>query len=323
MTRLLFDARSLAEPSGGVSRVAARILAHLRATRPTSEIILMTTGWKKSDAPSLYLRLPNKLWSLACFLGLTSLDRAAIAISHSSFDEMFLPNVGFVGTPHIPYTIVVHDLSFLIEPRWFSWRMRLWHRAVHAKQLIRNAKQIWCVSETTAQDVRRVLGIAREKIEVLPAAVVAGMALAPTAPHPSPIATPYILAFSDGPRKNVSTAIATVAHLREEDAFKNLRLVIIGSPPASLPSFVTVRNPTDAELADLYAHASALLYPSWYEGFGLPLHEAATYRIPMLASAHGALPETAPPGAILVPPSKPHLWVTALRGALIDFSGIL
>jgi glycosyltransferase involved in cell wall biosynthesis len=63
-------------------------------------------------------------------------------------------------------------------------------------------------------------------------------------------------------------------------------------------------------------HASVFLYPSWYEGFGLPLHEAARFGTPCIASTAGALPETAPEGTHFAPPGKPHLWKKALEMVL-------
>jgi glycosyltransferase involved in cell wall biosynthesis len=313
MSRLLFDARPLAE-YGGVSRVTARVLAHVRRTRPDAEIVTVATGWKRSKN-DIHLRLPNKLWSLLVFLGLTSLDRAVRA----PFDELILPNVGFVGTPKIPYTVVVHDLSFIIEPRWFSFRMRVWHRAVRATRLIQRATHVWCVSHATADDVARLLHVPRERMTVLPHDIVMGTIQKPTT-KPSVRPAPYVLAFTGSRRKNINTAVAAFARLKQDARFASLRLLLIGAYPVPFhlhpPWLTTIPFLTDRQLHDVYQNASAFLYPSWYEGFGLPLHEAAAFGIPILASAHGALPETAPPGTILIPPAKPHLWATALRQVL-------
>ena len=356
MSRILFDARAIADSGsharGGIARVSKRILAHLRETHSSDEIVLMTTGWRNPHAPTLshperdeaeprpyntrspiHLPLPNKLWSLACVLGLTSLDRVAEKIAKQKFDELFLPNIGFIGTPRIPYTILVHDLSSLIEPKWFSWKMRLWHHAVRAKRLIQNAANVWCVSETTARDVERLLGVERKRVTVLPPDLIIGRQdtsapLHPTTYDPSVHSgqalrpTPYVISFGCGnPRKNISTAIAAAARVREDASFQNLQLFIIGSSSHSpLPtphSWITfLPSISDNERDHLYQNASALLYPSWYEGFGLPIHEAARFNIPILASAHGALPETAPKSTILINPAKPHLWAGALRNVL-------
>lgn len=320
MSRILFDARSLAE-TGGVSRVASRVLAHLRATHSQDEIVTMTTGVHRPEPSDLHLRIPNKLWSLACLLRLTSLDRVATWTSGVQFDELILPNIGFIGVPKIPYTVVVHDLSFLIEPTWFPFGMRVWHSAVGASHLIQNATNVWCVSKTTARDVERLLGVPRDRIIVLSPDVIVGATTgrpeSGRASHAPTTHARYILAFDGNARKNIATAIDAVARVREDGRFHDLRLIIVGHGPDDTPDWVEYHPQiTDADLEGLYANASALLYPSWYEGFGLPLHEAARFNVPILASIHGALPETAPSGSILINPAKPHLWISALRNVL-------
>jgi glycosyltransferase involved in cell wall biosynthesis len=86
-----------------------------------------------------------------------------------------------------------------------------------------------------------------------------------------------------------------------------MKLVLIGRE---------LGHPNDEALAALMKNASVFLYPSWYEGFGLPLHEAARFGTPCIASTSGALPETAPQGTLFAPPTKPHLWVVAIQRVL-------
>ena len=76
---------------------------------------------------------------------------------------------------------------------------------------------------------------------------------------------------------------------------------------------VRLNRPADVAVNTLMKYASAFLYPSWYEGFGIPLHEAAWFGTPCIASTSGALSETAPKGTLFAPPFKPQLWTDALR----------
>jgi hypothetical protein len=116
---------------------------------------------------------------------------------------------------------------------------------------------------------------------------------------------PYVLAFgTHDPRKNIRSVERIVHLLRQEVRWHDLELVTVNG------------NISDEELCRLYEHAAAVLYPSWYEGFGLPLHEAAKWHIPCLVSSRGALPETAPRGAIILPPDKLQLWVIMARAVL-------
>jgi glycosyltransferase involved in cell wall biosynthesis len=243
-----------------------------------------------------------------------------------------------------PYVLLLHDLSFLIEPRWFSFKSRLWHSAINAKRCIQNAAHLLAVSETTKRDAMRLLDIPGEQITVIP--------IGATLPsqttnysldrggweNPATTINRYVFAIGgDDPRKNAGTAERAVEILRHEKVFSNLELVLVGAgfsrPPRiesydeshdtegwrdkPTPTWIhRIPRPSDSELAYLYSNASAFLYPSWYEGYGLPLHEAAAHGTPCIASTAGALPETAPHGTLFADPAKPHHWIEALKIAL-------
>ncbi|MEO5927615.1 MAG: glycosyltransferase family 1 protein [Patescibacteria group bacterium] len=337
--RILIDARPLVDPrAGGVTRVARGLVAAFLSTpvipanagtppSPT-EVVLATTGSSKPDLSEFesgtvhhhHIKIPNKLWSLATMMGVESLSRT-IEERIGKIDAVFLPNIGFVGQLTRPHVLVIHDLSFLIEPRWFSRRMQLWHDAVQAKRLIQNATHLLSVSETTKRDAIKLLGIPEGRISVIPMGPTLTVGAHGMCPVPSdlneqnggrephaPTPKRYILALGwNDPRKNARTADHAVEILQRDPAFADLECITVGRDTA---------RPTDEELASLYKHASAFLYPSWYEGYGFPLHEAASYGIPCIASTTGALPETAPPGTLFADPAKPHHWAEALRTVL-------
>jgi glycosyltransferase involved in cell wall biosynthesis len=310
---------------------------------PQDEIICFTSGMRKPTMPDeiahfsnikqVHLSIPNKIWSGLSMFSLVSMVRATER-RVGRVDAIFLPNVGFVGNLRgRPYTILVHDLSFLIEPRWFTRWQRLWHRAVHARTLIKRATAVLCVSETTRRDAVRILGVSEERTRVISLGLTltngqkedetAGSHAAnPYAggrtQRSAPTGNRYALALGAGDaRKNAATAIEAVRALRQEPGFEDVELILVGADRCVRHPWVHhVPRPSDAELAGLYQNTVAFLYPSWYEGYGLPLHEAAAFGTPRIASTAGALPETAPRNTIFAHPSKPHQWVEALRIAL-------
>lgn len=324
--RCLIDGRVfLDRQPGGVTRVASRLIpAMVRAGREHAWT-MGTTG--VGVAPSIdlgdtnvaptHVSMPNKLVALGTWARLTSFDR----LIPGEFDVLFLPNLEMVGQPKIPYVLLVHDLSFLVEPRWFIPKTRLWHVAARDKSLIRGAHALLTVSERTKQDLIRLLNIAPEKIQTMP------LGLTNHSPTLTDIqkGSPYFLVLGGkDPRKNVACVLAAFEELRKT---VDARLVVVGAglkpaPTVDHPgwdeslSYAAIARPSDTELATLMQNTSALLYPSWYEGFGLPLHEAAHYGRPLIASTAGALPETAPRGTVFVPPFKPQLWLQAMRAAL-------
>lgn len=356
---LLADARPLVDPNaGGVRRVAEQLFISL-LDRDMADWTFVTTGSKLPSLPSpfqervehVHINWPNKFWSAASSFGVVSLDRAATRLTGRHYDAAILPNLGFSGYMEIPFALVLHDLSFLIEPAWFRHKSRLWHRAINVREQTRRANRIFCVSETTARDAERFLDVPKEKLEVFHPGIpplpepnsanrmsTAGYGVRGSGEEgngtetthdtqrmtsnsslPTPH-SPYVLTLNErDPRKNVPTAVEAVRELRTEEAFRDLELVIVGSDHEGEENGVRrLGRIQDEKLAALYANASAFLYPSWYEGFGLPLHEAARFGTPCLASAHGALPETAPEGTLLLPPMKPQLWSAMLREVLRD-----
>ena len=279
---ILVDGRPLLRPwMGGVPRLASGLVPALTQALQPHQTVIATTGVQNG--------LPNKLVATLTFTGLSSYDRL---FAKEKADVLFLPNLEFVGKPKIPYALLVHDLSFLIEPRWFGWKSRIWHKLVRPKMLIKNAAHLFAVSETTKRDLVNLLGVNAERITVIP------IGLAREEPSPIKHEGKYILSLG-GTRKNRECLIAAHSKLN-----KDIRLVITGTP--ELP------RPTYPELFALMRDAAVFCYPSWYEGFGLPLHEAARFGTPCIASTSGSLPEIAPPGTLFAPPSKPQFWVEAI-----------
>lgn len=296
---VLVDARPLTDlASGGVRRMATGLVPALCAAFPKNHFYLATTGTKSvplpfalpSNATRLHKHIPNKLVSLSVISGLYSFDRF---FPEAKADKLLLLNLGFIGRTHLPFALVVHDLSFLIEPRWFSRKARAWHHAVQAAWLVESAKYLFTISEQTKRDIKHLFPPVLDRTHVIP------MGLEPlAAPLPLPTQTkPFILAFGgNDPRKNSACAKVTAEAL-------GIELITVGG----------TYRPDDQELAGLLKQATAFLYPSWYEGFGLPLHEAAQCGTPCIASTAGALPDTAPSGTLFADPSKPQQWIEALN----------
>ncbi len=338
--RCLIDARVLTDPHpGGITRVARTLIQEMvEQASPKDTFTLLTSGIKsqnidhraqlgspfpKTELSSAHIPLPNKLIALTTFLNLTSIDRLYTRYSipdtrYAQPNVLFLPNLEMVGQPRLPYALLIHDLSFYLEPKWFSPKSRLWHHVTRARRLIEKANALFTVSDHTKQDLVDHFGVDQQKIQTLPIQV-------PPLPQqnaelPQELKnTRYFLALgANDPRKNVNCVIQAFQEFLKHSPNKNIKLVLIGSPPHTRypihdTRYFFLSRPSDALLSTLMQNAQALLYPSWYEGFGLPLHEAHAHGTPIIASTSGALPETAPPGTLFVPPFKPHLWTQAIH----------
>jgi alpha-1,3-rhamnosyl/mannosyltransferase len=198
--------------------------------------------------------------------------------------------------PRTPTVVTVHDLAVLRHPEAFpAWTRRYVPRVVPS--VLRAATSVIAVSEFTAGEVETLVGIPRETIRVVPNAVDHAV-FTPEGPRAD---GDYVLAVGTlEPRKNLARTIAATARLGVE-----LR---VAGPPGW--GGVDRRGDhvrwlgyvDDAELAALYRGARCFVYPSLYEGFGIPVLEAMACGAPVVTSRGGACEEIAGGAATLVDP---------------------
>jgi glycosyltransferase involved in cell wall biosynthesis len=223
-----------------------------------------------------------------------------------------------------PGIVVVHDVAASVGPEWFTGSMQLYARSVIAGA--RRAKGVITVSEAVrAELVER--GVAADRITVVAPAVDERFSPAPDSEvaqvredHDLRDDYAVMVGWAD-PRKDVGTAVA--AHLRAVAAHPH-DLVLVGT---GHPTFARLDGPagerikvlghvSDADLVALLTGAKVLLYPSRYEGFGLPPLEAAACGTPAIASDLPSLRESTAGQARLVPPGDVAAWADALLDAL-------
>jgi glycosyltransferase involved in cell wall biosynthesis len=219
-----------------------------------------------------------------------------------------------------PALVTIQDLSFERDPSVMGIRDRLIFRAA-VPRAARRAARVLAISELTRRDLVELYAIPDEKIAVTPLA--ADPAFGPDGP--SPDGEPYALFVGAlQPRKEATTAIEALSLIGSAP-----RLVLVGPDKggrgeaeemaARLGVAIELRGhlPQD-ELAALYRGAACLVFPSRYEGFGLPLLEAMASGTPVVATTGGALPEVAGDAAVLVEPGNPVALAGGIERALAD-----
>jgi glycosyltransferase involved in cell wall biosynthesis len=236
----------------------------------------------------------------------------------------------------VPTVTTVHDISFLIEPRWFPLKDRILLRLT-VPASCRRAKRVLTVSETSREDIIEMLGLPPEKIIATPNGLPEGFYPIPKAEAQAwvrekyGIEPPFALAVGVlQPRKNWQLAIEAV-YLARNDYELPLVLVLTGKAGwarrelnrakqifAQDGWLIETGYVPDEYLVWLYNAAEVLLYPSFYEGFGLPPLEAMACGTPVIASNGGALPEVVGSGGILLPPNEPGMWANAIRTVLTN-----
>ncbi|MEK9200636.1 MAG: glycosyltransferase family 1 protein [Patescibacteria group bacterium] len=199
----------------------------------------------------------------------------------------------------------IHDLSPFLFPEETGSKIIAAHTA-RMKWVVRECDAVICVSQNTAADFQKLFSYPSSKIHVIHEALPVQHSITANTSYVIPD-TSYILAIgARQPRKNIMRLIAAYTKYREKYSLPE-KLIIVGEKPhdTSYKIHDTVQftgHISDQQLANYFAGAQAFVYPSLYEGFGLPILEAFHFGVPVAASSTSSIPEVAGSAAILFDP---------------------
>lgn len=334
MIRIGVDARSLTESQpSGISIYTYHIIEALARIAPDYEFVLFTSGSQLpsstllsylGDLPNVFLHhlgTPNKLFhSLAIVKLAPGIDRYL-----SKVDVVFAPNINILPiSRHTPLVMTWHDVSYKLYNQFLSLRRSLWHTVVAPQTLATRAKHIIAVSQTTKQDLQSVYGLNENKITVIHSGVPKLPVTITTIPELPLVQRPYFLVLSTiEPRKNIAAVLeAYQMWAQQYSTTIPVDLVVVGAAGWKSQSLIRTmqQNPhmhyvgyvSEDQKLQLLRKTRALIYPSIYEGFGLPPLEAMQQGVPVIASWSGALPEILGNAAYYVNPYSVHDLRTAL-----------
>jgi glycosyltransferase involved in cell wall biosynthesis len=209
----------------------------------------------------------------------------------------------------------VHDLVPLHHPEWTTGRTESMHRRKYANAAM-TCDVIFANSAYTADDVATTLGFPRDRVVVAHPGI--GDSYGPDGPK-ADLGRPYVLTVATlEPRKNLDTLVAAFGLLGDTD----LLLAVAGGrgwgpgPKLDRAEIVRLGRVDDDELARLYRGAAAVVYPSRFEGFGMPVTEAMACGAPVVASAHPSLDEASGDAALRADPDDPAAIASAIRDAI-------
>jgi glycosyltransferase involved in cell wall biosynthesis len=245
-----------------------------------------------------------------------------------------LAHVHYFVSPRLrcPAVVTVHDLSYARAPELFSRRDRTLLKLVRGS--VRRAARVIAVSEFTRRDLCEVYGVDPAKVAAIPNGVSSDFRpVADAKEHVRQrfgINRPYVLCVGAlQPRKNIPLAIEAYAQLVGRGT--ECELVVAGGDrggrldvlDAILRTRLTGRvhlvgRVEDDELPALYSGARALVFPSLYEGFGLPALEAMACGTPVIASNTTGLAEAVGDAGVTVDPRSAEELTDAMRRVLDD-----
>jgi glycosyltransferase involved in cell wall biosynthesis len=319
--RIAIDAHSVGTGLGGNESYATNLIEALAEIDKENRYSLYVT--RREAVERFSNRWPN--FDVRATLPHTPLIRIPLILSaelrRSPVDVL---HVQFTAPPFSPCPVVVsiHDLSFEHLPQTFKWRSRKQLR-ITVRRSAREASQVIALSEHARKDIISTYCIPPEKVTAIPLAAAA---------HFRPIRNDeelqrvrqtygiegeYILSVGAiQPRKNLSRLVAAYSRLRRATPEGNLPKLVLAGKCAWLyeetlrtikelqvsDSVILTGYVPESDLPVLYSGALCFVYPSYFEGFGLPPLEAMKCGVPVIVGNRTSLPEVVGDAAILVDP---------------------
>ncbi|MDE2335289.1 MAG: glycosyltransferase family 4 protein [Rhodospirillales bacterium] len=307
---IVINARFLTQSTTGVQRFAREITLALSRLQPAPILL----GPREARLPDGWNAGPWRLDVSACAGGhiweqlvLPRQRGGAVLVNLANSAPLFCRR----------QLLVIHDAGVFATPEAYSWRFRCWYRLLH-RVLARRGVALATVSEFSRREIARHVRVPQERVAVIGEGA-EHILREPMVPPPLPVGG-YVLAVgTPAAHKNLAVLEATAAMLHG----RGLELVATGGvaggvfSAASWPAGIRpLGRVDDAALAGLYRGAACLVFPSRYEGFGLPAIEAMACGCPVVASSIPGLRETCGEAALFADPADPRAFVAAVARLL-------
>ncbi len=334
--RIGFDAKRLYNNFTGLGNHSRTTIDILTATFPQGDYWLYTPKVTDNAVTRPYLSkahchtvvpdgmIRGGLWRTWGLPG--CLERDGVELFHGLSNE--LP-VGLSGKD-MASVVTIHDVAFKTFPDMYHWL----DRAIYDRKwsyACRHADRIIAISECTKRDIIRFYGVPEERISVLyqPVSPIYYNGGGDTTDGKAAVDRPYMLYVgSVNSRKNL-LGIVRAMDLLPRDL--QIPLVVVGGGGSYKRQveryiaehgmerlFIWKRIMDGRELRRIYQGASLFVYPSFYEGFGLPVVEALLCDCPVITSNVSSLPEAAGPASVTVAPDDIRALADSMATVLTD-----
>jgi glycosyltransferase involved in cell wall biosynthesis len=343
------DARCLEEEKiSGVGEYAFELLRNIFEIDENNEYVLFSNSFKQKNDflswigkhPNVILkkyRYPNKVLNF-CFwyFKWPKIDKLI-----GEVDVFFAPNINFISiSNNCPLVATFHDLSFERYPCFFSAKTRLWHfYFVNPRKIATASKVLIAVSESTKDDLGKLYGM-KDKTETIRHGASSNYRVI-NRNDPKMLRVqkkynfPYKFILYLGniePRKNIKSLVDAYNKLRRDNPeLDKYKLVLAGDiNPLCLDIIEMADKSAYREDIDfvgyvdkddkpyIYNLASLFVYPSFFEGFGLPVLEAMACGTPVITSDCSSLPEVVGKAAITIDSNRPDEISSAMKAVLDD-----
>jgi glycosyltransferase involved in cell wall biosynthesis len=260
-----------------------------------------------------------------------------LALSRARVDLFHAPHYVVSPLTRCPYVVTIHDCIHLRFPQYLPNRLAPTYARTMMQVAAKRARRVLTVSNASKQDILHYLRIPADKVEVIYNALDTGLAEPPSAEDIARVqerfllTSPFILyAGNIKPHKNVDRLIEAYSILRRR-GMEDTKLLIIGDAISKYPNLRRLVHRfqlhphvrflgfvPEATLAALYRLASVFVFPSLYEGFGLPPLEAMSAGTPVVTSNVSSLPEVVGDAAVMIDPMDAGAIAEAMARVLGD-----
>ena len=320
----------------GIGTYIRNLIRHLARIDRTSEYVLIVQPADIEIAAELgenFRTVPD--WSRA--YSVREQLTIPLDLRREHVDLFHAPH--YVLPPLVPCKAVVtiHDCIHLRFPQYLPNRLAYVYARGSLWIATHRASRVLTVSETSKRDILRYFRVPERKIDVIYNAIDERLGEAPSEQEVAQVREryqlndPFVLYTGNiKPHKNLERLIEAFNTLRR-GGLESVKLVIIGD---EISKYATLRRAvhryklhkhvrffgfvSDKTLASLYRLASVFVFPSLYEGFGLPPLEAMAAGTPVITSNVSSLPEVVGDAAILINPYEPDAIAEAMRRVLTD-----
>ncbi|MEQ8384522.1 MAG: glycosyltransferase family 1 protein [Coleofasciculus sp. A1-SPW-01] len=347
MLKVFIDATPLSPKPSGVSFYVANLIHYLYKLQVHQDFQLGVTyqprlkDWLRQNLefPESLNPYPNR-YLLPLPVRITNFLLENFTEFFSLYLDSCLPLPTIIhGTNYnvYPYqnslkVITIYDLTFIKYPNYTDSTVKTYLKRI--KQCLQWTDLVLTISENSKKDIIEYLDIDIERIYVTPLASRYHSNRLSIPSYTSinyNFSHPYILFVSTiEPRKNITTLISAFNHLKQKYKIEH-HLILIGQKGwHHKPIFAAIENSpwnhhihhldylSDELVALFYSKADVFVYPSHYEGFGLPVLEAMTLGAPVVTSNTSSLPEVAGDAALLIDPNDPIQLAEAILKIISD-----
>jgi glycosyltransferase involved in cell wall biosynthesis len=323
----------------GIGTYIRNLIRQLARIDQATEYVLLC---RPQDSERIEVPSPNfrAVVEAAPPYSLSEQIRIPMTLLREHIDLFHAPHYVLPPLIHCRSVVTIHDCIHLMFPQYLPGRLAYAYAKAQLWTAAHRSDRVLTVSETSKLDILRRFRVPADKVTVVYNAIDERLARPPAEEDFERVRARYQLkdpfALYVGnikPHKNLERLIEAFHELRQESAFETLKLVIIGD---EITKYLGLRRAVHRHklhkhvrffgfvpletLSVLYRLASVFVFPSLYEGFGLPPLEAMYFGTPVVTSNVSSLPEVVGDAALLVDPYSSTSIADGMRRALTDES---